>query len=88
MRRSRFTEEQILAILHEGEAGRKVDELCRAHGIGKYTYYRWKAKYGGLPLSEAKRLRQLEEENRRLKQIVADLTLDNHALKGLIHRKW
>ncbi len=88
MRRSRFTEEQILAILHEGEAGRKVDELCRAHGIGKYTYYRWKAKYGGLPLSEAKRLRQLEDENRRLKQIVADLTLDNHALKGLVHRKW
>ena len=88
MRRSRFTEEQILAILHEGEAGRKVDELCRAHGLSKYTYYRWKAKYGGLQLSEAKRLRQLEDENRRLKQIVADLTLDNHALKGLVSRKW
>jgi putative transposase len=78
MRRSRFTEEQILAILHEGETGRKVDELCRAHGVGKHTYYRWKAKYGGLPLSEAKRLRQLDDENRRLKQIVADLTLDNN----------
>jgi putative transposase len=88
MRRSRFTEEQILGILHEGEAGRKVDELCRTHGIGKYTYYRWKAKYGGLQLSEAKRLRQLEDENRRLKQIVADLTLDNQALKGLVSRKW
>lgn len=88
MRRSRFTEEQILAILHEADAGRKVDEICRQHGIGKYTYYRWKAKYGGLQLDEAKRLRHLEEENRRLKQIVADLTLDNQALKGLVTRKW
>lgn len=88
MRRSRFSEEQIISILREGDAGRKVDELCREHGIGKYTYYRWKAKYGGLQVDEAKRLRQLEDENRRLKQVVADLTLDNQALKGLIHRKW
>ena len=88
MRRTRFTEEQILAILREGEAGRKVDELCREHGVAKYTYYRWKAKYGGLQLDEAKRLRQLEDENRRLKQLVADLTLDNQALKGLVRRKW
>lgn len=88
MRRSRFTEEPILAILHEGEAGRRMDELCRTHGIGKYTYSRWKAKYGGLQLSEAKRLRHLEDESRRLKQIVAELTLDAQALKGLLSRKW
>ena len=88
MRRSRFSEEQIISILREGDAGRKVDELCREHGIGKYTYYRWKAKYGGLQVDEAKRLRRLEDENRRLKQVVADLTLDNQALKGLLHRKW
>lgn len=88
MRRSRFTDEQIVGILHEGEAGRKVEELCRAHGINKQTYYRWRAKFGGLPLSDAKRLRQLEDENRRLKHVVADLTLDNQALKGLLGRKW
>jgi putative transposase len=88
MRRSRHTEEQILAILHEGEAGRKVDELCRSHGIARHTFYRWRAKYGGLQLSEAKRLRQLEDENRKLKTIVADLTLDNQTLKGLLGRKW
>jgi putative transposase len=88
MRRSRFTEEQILAILHEADAGRKVDELCRAHGVARHTYYRWKAKFGGLQLNEAKRLRQLEDENRKLKTIVADLTLDNQTLKGLLGRKW
>lgn len=65
MRRSRFSEDQIISILREGEAGRKVDELCREHGVAKHTYYCWKAKYGGLRVDEAKRLRQLEDENRR-----------------------
>ena len=88
MRRSRFSEEQIIAILAEGQSGRKVDELCRAHAINKQTYYRWKGKYGGLQTSEAKRLRQLEDENRRLKQAVAELTLDKQVLKDLLGRKW
>jgi len=86
--RRRHTEEQILAILHEADAGRKVDELCRSHGIARHTFYRWKAKFGGMQLSDAKRLRQLEDENRKLKTLVADLTLDNQTLKGLLDRKW
>ena len=80
MRKSQFTEEQILRIVKLAEAGRKVGDVCREHGISEGTYYRWKAQYGGLEVSQLRRLRQLEDENRKLKQIVADLTLDNVAL--------
>ena len=86
--RKKHTEEQIIAILQEVEAGRNVRELARVHGIASTTVYRWHAKYGGLAVNEAKRLRGLEDENRRLKHLVADLTLDNQALKGLLSKKW
>lgn len=88
MRKSQFSEEQIVGILKLVDAGRKVGEVCREQGISEGTYYRWKAQYGGLGVSELRRLRQLEEENRKLKQIVADLTLDNRALKDLATKNW
>ena len=85
--RRRHTEEQILRILQEQEAGAKTPDLCRRHGISPNTFYRWRMKYGGLELSEMKRLRQLEDENRRLKQLVADLTLDKQALEVMLSKK-
>jgi len=88
MKQSHFTEEQIIGVLKQGEAGIKTAEICRQHGISSATYYKWKAKYGGLEVSEARRLKQLEDENRRLKQIVADLTLDNQALKTVLAKKY
>ena len=81
MRRNRFSEEQIIAILHEQEAGMKVADVCRRHGISDATFYTWKSKYGGLEVSEARRLKSLEDENRRLKKLLAEAVLDNAALK-------
>ena len=88
MRQSRFTEEQIVAILAEGQRGEQtVDELCRKHALQKATYYGWKKKYSGIGPSELRRLRQLEEENRKLKQIVADLSLDKAMLQAVVAKK-
>ena len=86
--KKRFTEEQIIGILKEREAGMPVKELIRKHGISEQTYYRWKSKYGGMEVSEAKRLKALEDENRRLKQMVADLMLDNKILKEINSKNW
>ena len=86
MKKSRFSEEQIIGILKQHEAGRRVPELAREHGISEATIYTWKSKYGGLEVGEAQRLRSLEDENRRLKQLVADLSLDKEALKGIVRK--
>jgi putative transposase len=88
MKRRRFTEEQIIGILKEAEAGKKSDELCREHGISKWTYYEWRKKYSGMTVSDAKKLRALEEENRKLKRIVADQALDIVALKDVLAKNW
>ena len=88
MKRSRFREEQIIGILREQEAGLAVTELCRKHGVSSPTFYKWKAKYGGLEVSEARRLKALEDENAKLKRMLADAMLDNVALKDLLGKKW
>ena len=88
MKKRRFSEEQIIAVLKEAEAGAKVSDLCRKHGISDATFYNWKAKYAGMTVAELRRLKELEAENAKLKRIVADQALDNAALKDLLNRKW
>ena len=88
MKRKRFTEEQIIAVLREHEAGMKTEDLARKHGISEATLYNWKAKFGGMDVSDAKRLRALEDENSKLKRLLADAMLDNSALKDLLSKKW
>ena len=88
MRKSRFTEEQITGILAEGQAAGSANEVCRRHGISTKTYYGWRKKYGGMQSDDVRRLRALEAENSKLKKIVADLTLDNVALKEIVAKKW
>ena len=89
MRRKKWKHEQIIEVLKAAEApGASIQEVCRVYGVGQSCFYRWRQKYEGLQVSEARRLKELEDENRRLKSLVADLTLDNQALKGLLGKKW
>ncbi len=88
MKRCRFSEEQIIGILKENEAGVSVADLCRKHGVSDASIYKWKAKFGGMDVSDAKRLRALEDENSKLKRMLADAMLDNVALKDLLGKKW
>ena len=88
MKRSRFSEEQIISVLKEQESGMATGEVCRRHGISPATFYQWKSKFGGLEVSEARRLRTLEEENARLKKLLAEAMLDNAVLKDLASKKW
>lgn len=88
MKRSRFSEDQIIGVLKEHEAGAAVADLCRKHGMSSATFYAWKARFGGLEVSDAKKLKSLEDENARLKRLLADVMLDNAGLKDLLSRKW
>ena len=88
MKRMRFSEEQIIGVLKEGEAGAKTADLARRHGVSEATIYNWRAKYGGLEVSEAKRLRALEDENAKLKRLLAEAMLDNAGLKDLLAKNW
>ena len=87
MKKSRFTESQIIAVLKEVDAGMKVEDVCRKHGISSATYYNWKSKYGGMEASDVRRLKELKEENTKLKKMYADVSLENHAIKELVAKK-
>ena len=88
MKPRRFTEEQIIGILKQAQAGMKIVDLCRQHGISDATFYTWRSKYGGMEVSDAKRLKQLEDENKKLKQMLADTMLENKAIKDVLSKKW
>jgi putative transposase len=88
MRKSRFSEEQIIAIITEQESGRPTADLCRKHGVSEATFFRWKSKYGGLEVSDARRLKTLEDENARLKRLLAEAMLDNAVLRDVAGKKW